>query len=130
MDNYKKFCDIVLNMHIKRMCFMGLNMKADYKNWVPEGILITMAVISALLLLFSIGFSILIDGKLGITLSAITFAAFLISAATSIKLFRMHQAFPMMERESFLSGLLKEQLRTSYFLKAEWGLTLAAEAVR
>ena len=68
-------------------------MKVDYKNWMPKGMLITMAVISALLLLFSIGFSILIDGKLGITLSAITFAAFLISAATSIKLFRLHQAF-------------------------------------
>lgn len=68
-------------------------MKADYKNWIPKGMLITMAVISGLLLLFSIGFSILIEGILGIALTTITFAAFLIFGATSIKLFRMHKAF-------------------------------------
>lgn len=54
---------------------------------------IIMSVISLLLLLFSIGFSILIDGILGLALSAVTFVAFLILGATSIKLFRMHEAF-------------------------------------
>ena len=35
----------------------------------------------------------MIDGILGLALSTITFAAFLILGATSIKLFRMHEAF-------------------------------------
>ncbi|WP_311553757.1 class I SAM-dependent methyltransferase [Propionimicrobium lymphophilum] len=68
-------------------------MKVDYKNWVPKGILIAMAAISLLLLLFSVEFYILLDGILGITLTTITFVAFLIFGATSIKLFRTHQAF-------------------------------------
>ena len=68
-------------------------MKVDYKNWVPRGILIAMAAISLLLLLFSVEFYILLDGILGITLTTITFVAFLIFGATSIKLFRTHQAF-------------------------------------
>ena len=68
-------------------------MKADYKNWVPKGMLITMAIISVLLLLFSIGFFILIDGIFGITLTTITAAVFLGFAGLSIKLFRMHKAF-------------------------------------
>lgn len=86
-------------------------MKVDYKNWVPKGILIAMAAISLLLLLFSVEFYILLDGILGITLTTITFVAFLIFGATSIKLFRTHQAFSMMARENFLSGLLKETPR-------------------
>lgn len=68
-------------------------MKADYKNWVPKGMLIAMAAISILLLLLSIGFFILIDGILGITLTTITVAAFLGFGGLSIKLFRMHKAF-------------------------------------
>ena len=68
-------------------------MKADYKNWVPKGMLITMAVISGLLLLFSIGVYILIDGILGIALAAIIFAAFLIFGGFTIRFFKMHKAF-------------------------------------
>lgn len=68
-------------------------MKADYKNWVPKGMLITMSIISVLLLLLSIGFSILLDGILGITLTAIAIAAFLVMGVLSIKFFRMYKAF-------------------------------------
>ena len=68
-------------------------MKADYKNWVPKGMLITMSIISVLLLLLSIGFSILLDGILGITLTAIAVAAFLVVGVLSIKFFRMYKAF-------------------------------------
>lgn len=64
--------------------------------------LITMTIISVLLLLFSIGFSILIDGIFGFTLTTITVAAFFIFGATSIKLFRMHKAFFYDGKESFM----------------------------
>lgn len=77
-------------------------MKADYKNWVPKGMLIAMAAISILLLLLSIGFFILIDGILGITLTTITVAAFLGFGGLSIKLFRMHKAFSYDGIESFM----------------------------
>lgn len=65
--------------------------------------LITMTIISVLLLLFSIGFSILIDGIFGFTLTTITAAAFFILGATSIKLFRMHKAFSYDGKGSFMS---------------------------
>ncbi len=64
--------------------------------------LITMTIISVLLLLFSIGLSILIDGIFGFTLTTITVAAFFIFGATSIKLFRMHKAFFYDGKESFM----------------------------
>lgn len=68
-------------------------MKADYKNWMPKGVIIATAAMSVLFLLLSVGLIFISDRDWAVILAIICGGTFIACFALTIKFYRMYRVF-------------------------------------